>query len=208
MDVAALPSLTQTTGTVAAPTTKSLPTAVAAKSENMLAGNFVQADAGPSKYLQARLDSFQTEKSFGDTMSALLTSMTAQFATTMAKAGTSSVAAVINKYKVEDSVGRVVDQEVGESAQDNLDATRQDIEDRAEAAATGQSEDAAGETPDATAASDAATATEAVQAAAQAAKTPPAVQTAQAEPAGQADETAQAPAQAVPAPGAAIDIQV
>lgn len=209
MDVAPLSALAQTTSAVAAPTTKSLQTAVAAKDENMLSRNFVQADAGPSKYLQARLDSFQTEKTFGDSMSALLTTMTAQFATTMANVGSSSgdstfVAAVINKYKVEDSIGRAVDKEVGDGAQDNLDATRQDIEDKAEAAATGQSEDAAGQetpttdTPDATAtaqtpgtpaASDAASTTEAIQAAAAAAQATPAGQTAQAAPAESAGQT-------------------
>jgi hypothetical protein len=242
MDVAPLSALTQTTSAVAAPTTKSLQPAVAAKSENMLAGNFVQADAGPSKYLQARLDSLQTEKTFASSMSNLLTTMTAQFATTMAGVGSSSgdstfVAAVINKYKVEDSVGRVVDKEVGDSAQDNLDATRQDIEDKAEAASTGQSEDAAGQgtaTPDttvtaqttgATPASDDASATEPIQAATQAAQTAPTGQTAEAEPAepagqatqagqtgsaGQAGQaaSAQAPAQPIPAPGSTIDIQV
>ena len=239
MDVAALSSLAQTTSSVAAPTPKSPQPAVAAKSENMLAGNFVQADAGPSKYLQARLDSFQTEKSFGDSMSALLTNMTAQFAVTMANVGSSSgdstfVAAVINKYKVEDSVGRVVDKEVGDSAKDNLDATRQDIEDKAEAASTGQSENAAGQgtatpdttataqTPDATAAAgDAASTTEAIQAAAEAAQATPTVQTAEVGPAGEAAPAglteqagqvaaAQGPGQAapVPAPGSSIDIQV
>lgn len=239
MDIAALSSLTQTTSAVAAPTAKSPQPAVAAKSENMLAGNFVQADAGPSKYLQARLDSFQTEKSFGGSMSALLTTMSAQFASTMANVGSSSgdstfVAAVINKYKVEDSVGQAVDKEVGDSAQDNLDATRQDIEDKAEAATTGQSEDAAGQgtapadtsataqTPGVAAASgDAASATEAIQAAAAAAQTTPTVQTAEATPAeqavpdGQAAQTVQAAAaqgsaQAgpIPAPGSTIDIQV
>lgn len=215
MDVAAFSSLAQTTSAVAAPTTKSLQTPVAAKSENMLAGNFVQADAGPSKYLQARLDSLQTEKSFASSMSNLLTTMTAQFATTMASVGSSSgdstfVAAIINKYKVEDSVGRAVDKEVGDGAQDNLDATRQDIEDKAEAASTGQSGDAAGQgtaTPDtdatpaatataqaadATAASDAASATEAIQAAAEAAQATPVGQTAEAEPAGQAAPAEQA----------------
>lgn len=235
MDVAPLSALAQTTSAVAAPTTKSLQTAVAAKSENMLAGNFVQADAGPSKYLQARLDSLQTEKTFASSMSNLLTTMTAQFATTMANVGSSSgdstfVAAVINKFKVEDSVGRAVDKEVGDSAQDNLDATRQDIEDKAEAASTGQSEDAAGQgaatldtaatpaataqAPDATAASAPASATEAIQAAAEAAQATPTGQTAgQAEPAGQAAQAeqaaaAQAPAQPIPAPGSTIDIRV
>ncbi|QAZ69047.1 hypothetical protein [Solidesulfovibrio carbinolicus] len=235
MDVAPLSALAQTTSAVAAPTTKSLQTAVAAKSENMLAGNFIQADAGPSKYLQARLDSLQTEKTFASSMSNLLTTMTAQFATTMANVGSSSgdstfVAAVINKFKVEDSVGRAVDKEVGDSAQDNLDATRQDIEDKAEAASTGQSEDAAGQgaatldtaatpaataqAPDATAASDPASATEAIQAAAEAAQATPTGQTAgQAEPAGQAAQAeqaaaAQAPAQPIPAPGSTIDIRV
>ncbi len=200
MDVAALSSLAQTTSTVAAPTPKSLQPVVAAKPDNMLAGNFVQADAGPSKYLQARLDSLQTEKSFASSMSALLTSMTAQFATTVASVGSSSgdstfVAAVINKYKVKDSIGRAVDKEVGDSAQDNLDATRQDIEDKAEAASTGQSENAAGQgtatpettataqTPGATTASEAASATEAIQAAAEAAQTAPTGQTAEAGPA-------------------------
>jgi hypothetical protein len=204
MDVAALSSLAQTTSAVAAPTTKSQQPAVAAKAENMLAGNFVQADAGPSKYLQARLDSLQTEQSFASSMSNLLTTMTAQFATTMAGVGSSSgdstfVAAVINKYKVEDSVGRAVDKEVGDSAQDNLDATRQDIEDKAEAASTGQSENAAGQgtataqTPGTAAASgDAASATEAIQAAAQAAQATPAGQTAEAGPAGQVEPTGQA----------------
>jgi len=208
MDVAALSSLAPTTASVAAPTPKSPQPAVAAKPENMLAGNFVQADAGPSKYLQARLDSLQTEKSFASSMSNLLTTMTAQFATTMANVGSSSgdstfVAAVINKYKVEDSVGRAVDKEVGDSAQDNLDATRQDIEDKAEAASTGQSENAAGQGPatpgtSATAqtsgtpvASDAASATEAIQAAAEAAQATPAGQTAEAEPTGQAAPTGQ-----------------
>ena len=241
MDVAALSSLAQTTSAVAAPTAKSLQSAVAAKDENMLAGNFVQADAGPSKYLQARLDSLQTEKSFGNSMSALLTTMTAQFATTMAGVGSSSgdstfVAAVINKYKVEDSVGRAVDKEVGDSAQDNLDATRQDIEDKAEAASTGQSENAAGQgtaapdttataqTPGATPASDAASATEAIQAAAEAAQAMPTGQTAEVTPTGQTAEAApaeqaapdgqiaktQGAAQAgtIPAPGSTIDIRV
>ena len=204
MDVAAFSSLAQTTSAVAAPTPKSLQPVVAAKSENMLAGNFVQADAGPSKYLQARLDSLQTEKSFASSMSNLLTTMTAQFATTMAGVGSSSgdstfVAAVINKYKVEDSVGRAVDKEVGDSAQDNLDATRQDIEDKAEAASTGQSQDAAGQgtaapdttataqTPGATTTDDAASATEAIQAAAETAQTAPTGQTAETEPVGQAE---------------------
>ncbi|HML53991.1 MAG TPA: hypothetical protein PKC79_07840 [Solidesulfovibrio magneticus] len=226
MDVVALSSLAQTTSAVAAPTAKSLQPAVAAKSENMLAGNFVQADAGPSKYLQARLDSLQTEKTFASSMSNLLTTMTAQFATTMAGVGSSSgdstfVAAIINKYKVEDSVARAVDKEVGDGAQDNLDATRQDIEDKAEAASTGQSEDAVGQgtgapdtyaTSDATAtaqatdataatqttgatpASDDASATEAIQAAAEAAQRAPTGQTAeagQAEPAGQATQAGQ-----------------
>lgn len=214
MDVAALSSLAQTTSAVAAPTAKSLQPPVAAKAENMLAGNFVQADAGPSKYLQARLDSLQTEQSFASSMSNLLTTMTAQFATTMAGVGSSSgdstfVAAVINKYKVEDSVGRAVDKEVGDSAQDNLDATRQDIEDKAEAASTGQSENAAGQgaaTPDTTATAqmpgtaaasgDAASATEAIQAAAQAAQATPAGQTAEAGPAEQVEPTGQtAPAE-------------
>ena len=234
MDVAALSSLAQTTSAVAAPTPKSLQPVVAAKPDNMLAGNFVQADAGPSKYLQARLDSLQTEKSFANTMSNLLTTMTAQFATTMASVGSSSgdstfVAAVINKYKVEDSVGRAVDKEVGDSAQDNLDATRQDIEDKAEAASTGQSEDAAGQgtatpdtsataqTPDTPATSgDAASATEAIQAAAEAAQTAPTGQTAEAEPAATAGQAAQAgqiaaaqaPAQPGPASGSTIDIHV
>ncbi|EKO37664.1 MAG: hypothetical protein B193_3652 [Solidesulfovibrio magneticus str. Maddingley MBC34] len=230
MDVAALSSLAQTTSAVAAPTPKSLQPVVAAKPDNMLAGNFVQADAGPSKYLQARLDSLQTEKSFANSMSNLLTTMTAQFATTMANTGSSSgdstfVAAVINKYKVEDSIGRAVDKEVGDSAQDNLDATRQDIEDKAEAASTGQSQDAAGQgtaTPGATATAqatgatptdDAASATEAIQAAAEAAQTAPTGQTAEAEPAGQAAQAgqiaaAQEPAQPVPPPGSTIDIQV
>lgn len=235
MDVAALSSLAQTTSAVAAPTAKSLQPAVAAKSENMLAGNFVQADAGPSKYLQARLDSLQTEKTFASSMSNLLTTMTAQFATTMAGVGSSSgdstfVAAIINKYKVEDSVGRAVDKEVGDGAQDNLDATRQDIEDKAEAASTGQSEDAAGQgaatpdttttqTPGATTTDDDASATEAIQAAAEAAQTAPTGQTAETEPVGQAEPAgraeparqvaaAQAPAQPIPAPGSTIDIQV
>lgn len=233
MDVAALSSLARTTTAVAAPTPKSLQPVVAAKPDNMLAGNFVQADAGPSKYLQARLDSLQTEKSFATSMSNLLTTMTAQFATTMAGVGSSSgdstfVAAVINKYKVEDSIGRVVDKEVGDSAQDNLDATRQDIEDKAEAASTGQSEDAAGQgaatsdttataqTPGATTTDDAASATEAIQAAAEAAQATPTGQPAgQAEPAEQATQAgqvaaAQGSAQAAPAPptGSTIDIQV
>ena len=233
MDVAALSSLARTTTAVAAPTPKSLQPVVAAKPDNMLAGNFVQADAGPSKYLQARLDSLQTEKSFASSMSNLLTTMTAQFATTMAGVGSSSgestfVAAVINKYKVEDSVGRAVDKEVGDGAQDNLDATRQDIEDKAEAASTGQSEDAADQgtaTPETTAtaqttgatpASDDASATEAIQAAAEAAQRAPTGQTAeagQAEPAGQATQAgqvaaAQESAQPAPPPGSTIDIQV
>lgn len=242
MDVPALSSLAQTPSAVAAPTPKSLQPVVAAKPDNMLAGNFVQADAGPSKYLQARLDSLQTEQSFANSMSNLLTTMTAQFATTMANTGSSSgdstfVAAVINKYKVEDSIGRAVDKEVGDSAQDNLDATRQDIEDKAEAASTGQSQDAAGQgtaapdttataqTPGASAASDAASATEAIQAAAEAAQTAPTGQTAEAEPVGQVGQAAQAgqaastgqagqiaaaqePAQPVPPPGSTIDIQV
>ena len=233
MDVAALSSLARTTTAVAAPTPKSLQPVVAAKPDNMLAGNFVQADAGPSKYLQARLDSLQTEKSFATSMSNLLTTMTAQFATTMAGVGSSSgdstfVAAVINKYKVEDSIGRVVDKEVGDGAQDNLDATRQDIEDKAEAASTGQSEDAAGQgaatpdttataqTPGATTTDDAASATEAIQAAAEAAQATPTGQPAgQAEPAEQATQAgqvaaAQGSAQAAPAPptGSTIDIQV
>ena len=236
MDVAALSPLAQTTSAVAAPTPKSPQPVVAAKPDNMLAGNFVQADAGPSKYLQARLDSLQTEKSFGNSMSALLTTMTAQFATSMASVGSSSgdstfVAAVINKYKVEDSIGRAVDKEVGDSAQDNLDATRQDIEDKAEAASTGQSENAAGQgtvtpettataqTPGATPASDAASATEAVQAAAEAAQAPsigqtvqvaPTDQVTQAEPAASPEQiaTAQGPVQPIPAPGSTIDIQV
>ena len=221
MDVAALSSLAQTTSAVAAPTPKSLHPVVAAKPDNMLAGNFVQADAGPSKYLQARLDSLQTEQSFASSMSNLLTTMTAQFATTMAGVGSSSgdstfVAAVINKYKVEDSVGRAVDKEVGDSAQDNLDATRQDIEDKAEAASTGQSEDAAGQgaatpntaaTPAATTtaqaadATDDASATEAIQAAAAAAQATPTGQTAEVTPTGQT-------AEAAPAEQAAPDGQI
>ena len=227
MDVAAFSSLAQTTSAVAAPTPKSLQPVVAAKSENMLAGNFVQADAGPSKYLQARLDSLRTEQSFASSMSNLLTTMTAQFATTLAGVGSSSgdstfVAAVINKYKVEDSVGRVVDKEVGDSAQDNLDATRQDIEDKAEAASTGQLDDAASQgtatpettataqTPGATPTDDAASATEAIQAAAGAEPAGQATQAGQTGSAGQAGQiaAAQAPAQPIPAPGSTIDIQV
>ena len=221
MDVAALSSLTQTTSAAATQTAKSLQTTVAAKSENLLAGNFVQADTGPSKYLQARLDGYQTEKSFGNSMSTLLTSMSAQFAVTMAKVGSSSgdstfVAAVINKYKVEDGVSQAVDKEVGDSAQDNLDATRQDIEDKAEAASTGQSEDAGAadaataETTGTTDAADAVTATDDIQAKAQATAVPAATDTAAPAAAEQAAQTVPAMTEAasVPVPGATIDIQV
>jgi hypothetical protein len=221
MDIAALSSLTQTTSAVATQTAKSLQTAVAAKSENLLAGNFVQADTGPSKYLQARLDGYQTDKSFGNSMSTLLTSLSTQFAVTMAKVGTSSgdstyVAATINKYKAEDGVGQIVDQAVGESAQDNLDATRQDIEDQAEAAASGQSEDAGAadagtvETTGTTDAPDAVTVTDDIQAAAQATAAPAAAETAVPPAAEQAVQAVPAMAEAafVPAPGATIDIQV
>jgi len=221
MDIAALSSLTQTPSAVATQTAKSLQTAVAAKSENLLAGNFVQADTGPSKYLQARLDGYQMEKSFGSSMSTLLTSMSAQFAVTMATVGTSSgdstyVAATLNKYKVEDGVRQVVDQEVGESAQDNLDATRQDIEDRAEAAASGQSEDAGAanaattETTGTTAAPDTVTVTDDIQATAQATAAHAAAEAVAPVVAEQATQTVPAMTEAafVPAPGATIDIQV
>jgi hypothetical protein len=221
MDAAALSSLTQTTSAAATQTAKSLQTTVAAKSENLLAGNFVQGDTGPSKYLQARLDGYEREKSFGNSMSTLLTSMSAQFAVTMAKAGPSSgnsayVAATINKHKIQNSVGQLVDREVAESAQDNLAATRQDIKERAEAAASGQSEDAGAvhtataATTGKTDAADAVTATDDIQAKAQPTAPPATTETAATAAAEQAAQTVPAMAEAasVPVPGATIDIQV
>ena len=118
-------------------------TAVAAQSDfartdNMLSGNFVKTNFEQSKYLTSRLDSYQTEKSFSNSMSSMLTSLAAQFALTAASHGGSTyVAAAINAHKANNSVGQLVDQQIAETSQASLDATRDDLEARAEAATDG-----------------------------------------------------------------------
>ncbi|MYL82374.1 hypothetical protein GTA51_04375 [Desulfovibrio aerotolerans] len=118
-------------------------TAVAAQSDfartdNMLSGNFVKTNFEQSKYLASRLDSYQTEKSFSNSMNSMLTDLTAQLAVAASRSGASIyVAATINAHKADKSVRQLVDQQVAQTSQASLDATRDDLEARAQAATDG-----------------------------------------------------------------------
>ena len=112
--------------------------ASAAQTGNMLSGNFVKTNFEQSKYLTSRLASYQTDKSFGNSMNSLLTDLAAQFALTASRNGNSkNIAATINAHKADNSVGQLVDQQVAKASQASLDATRDDLEARAEAATDG-----------------------------------------------------------------------
>ncbi|OLN25185.1 hypothetical protein DVDV_3566 [Desulfovibrio sp. DV] len=116
--------------------------ASAAQTGNMLSGNFVKTNFEQSKYLTSRLDSYQTDKSFGNSMNSMLTDLAAQFALTAstlhaADGNPQYLAAYLNKHKADNSVGQLVDQQVAKASQASLDATRDDLEARAEAATDG-----------------------------------------------------------------------
>lgn len=128
---------TQKTGQTTAATTVAAASSVA-RTDNLLSGNFVKTNFEQSKYLTSRLDSYQTEKSFSNSMSSMLTSLAAQIELTASRNDTSKyVAATINAHKADNSVGQLVDQQVAEASQASLDAARDDLKARAEAATDG-----------------------------------------------------------------------
>lgn len=116
-------------------------TVTAQAQANMLAGNFVSATSEPSRYITARIDGLQAQKTSDNKLDLLLASMPAL------QGGSQGSKSYVERYldglKAQRRLRQIVDQEVAAQNIETLEDAREDLERKAQDAVAPEGSSAA-----------------------------------------------------------------